>query len=161
MTMAAFDSDPPPTSQIGEREPSVGNASSNSKHPDVGKIRKILSRHDPSGNVTSRIGNLLSEDGLTLDLLSDFDEISLEQTIQSWNISSFHKKPHIIRGLLLNAIKQIHRSKLATLNDSNNNNNATTTTTNVGHSQVVITQEELKNRQQLKEYEIDVLNEMK
>ena len=110
--MAWFHEDDPQTNEGDEGEPNIGNVPSNSNHPDVGKIRKILSRHDPDGNVSARIGSLLNEDGLSLDLLSDFDEISLEQTIQSWQISSFHKKPHIIRGLLLNAIKQIHRSIL-------------------------------------------------
>ena len=74
------------------------------------QIQKMLSRHDPNGGIAARIHKCLLEDDLTLEDLNEFDDTSLQQTIDAWNIKSFHKKPHIIRGLLIKGIKKFNKS---------------------------------------------------
>ena len=57
------------------------------------------------------------DDGITIDILFHFDERSLCETIDSWNINTFDKKMSIVRGLLVSGINKIKQ------NNTNNNNN--------------------------------------
>ena len=93
------------------------------------QIQKILSQHDPNGDIAAKIVRCLAKDTLTLEELSGFDDKSLNQTIDSWNIKSFHRKPYIIHGLLTNGIKKLKDTYNRSNSDisygkfNNNNNN--------------------------------------
>ena len=119
--MAAFSLDNVDTSQpiIGESDPMINNANVND--PDLAEIRQILSHHDPQGKVSKHIVKCLIKDGLTLSVLCNFDDLSLQETIDSWNIQSCHKKPHIIRGLLISSIKNMKHVDIPSGNNRNCN----------------------------------------
>ena len=118
----------------------------NNNHEELSKIQKILSKkHDPKGDVGKHICNCLLEDDLTFELLSNFDDKSLQETIESWNIKSIHKKPHIIRGLLINGIKKIQQENIRA----------------VAPKQIVLTEKEALKREQLTKLEENITNELK
>ena len=88
---------------------------------DFGKIHSILQSRDRDGLVSKQIEQCLQNDDLTLDLLCEFDDTSLNGVIDSWKIDYSvlpNQKPFIIRGLLINGIKKSRNN-----NNNNNNNN--------------------------------------
>ena len=84
------------------------------------QIREMLGGHDVNGRISDQIEQSLINDGVTLTILSQFDDLSLQQMIDSWNLNTFGKKSFLIRGLIVNGIKnlaqQAHHHK-----DNNNN----------------------------------------
>ena len=111
---------------------------------EINTLREFLGRQDTSGNVIKHIRNCLFEDDLTLELLSNFDDTSLQETIESWNIKYIHKKPHIIRGLLINGIKKIRQLNLKSR-----------------YAGVVLTEKEIIKREQLSKLENTIIHERK
>ena len=113
-----------------------------SSQDEMNTLQKILGRHDLNGNVAKHICKCLSEDDVTIELLSNFDEKSLQETIESWNIKYIHQKPHIIHGLLINGIKKMKQL-------------------NVKSIHIALTEKEIIKRQQLSKLENTMIHERK
>ena len=63
-------------------------------------------------------------EGLSIEILRQFDQTSLSQLIDSWEINTFGKKWPVIRGLLMAGIKQ---SKSQSQKAETDNSNINTT----------------------------------
>ena len=90
--------------------------------PQLVQIRQMLRGHDIDGRISDQIQQSLINDGVTLTILSQFDDLSLQQMIDSWNLNTFDKKSFLIRGLIINGIKNL--AKQAHHDKDNNNNHA-------------------------------------
>ena len=127
--------------------------------PQINQISKMLSHHDTDGRLSIQINQCLIDDGITLQLLSNFDDDSLQATIKSWNLDQYHKKPFIIRGLLVNGIKQMNsRIKLQTQTQNKtetitpgsvNSSIKTNTSSNNNHGKMIISEMEMQMMHQL------------
>ena len=88
-------------------------------------IRCVLGSHDDdNGTIASQVQQHLKENVLSLKILSEFDDLSLQQIIESWNLDTNNKSPYVIRGLLIRGIKKFdgHVDEEKTIsNDSTSN----------------------------------------
>lgn len=93
---------------------------------DLRQISSILGKHDTNGAIAQQVDQCLQNDGVTLSLLSDFDDYTLKEMIDSWNLNTFNKKSFLIRGILINGIKRMRNShNLNSPSDSTDTNNQT------------------------------------
>ena len=74
-------------------------------------LKRILKGQDDDGKIASQIEKHLETDGISLQMLSEFDDFSLKETIDSWKLNTFDKKPFIIRGILVRGIKKLKNTK--------------------------------------------------
>ena len=70
------------------------------------QIHTMLLNHDDDKRISRQVNQFLIDDGLTLELVSHFDEKSLQEMIDSWNINTYDKKAFLIRGLLTSGMKK-------------------------------------------------------
>ena len=95
----------------------------NTNSEEFRKVKKILSRHDEDNRITMQVISNLEQDGITLDLLCEFDDQSLVGVIDSWVLNTFDKKYFLIRGLLINGIKKLNvRNTIPNINNDNVDN---------------------------------------
>ena len=107
------------------------------------QIQSLLLNHDPDCRISRQINQRLIDDTLTLEILSQFDDKSLQEMIDSWNIDTFGKALYLIRGLMISGVKKL-RNNINT-NDSDKNNKLIETT--------VISEREMKMMKQLTNFE--------
>ena len=125
----------------------------NSKNQEVelALLEQILKGQDDDGKISSQIATHLEADGISLQMLNEFDDFSLKETIDSWKLNTFNKKPFIIRGILLRGIKKLYNT---------NNNSTTTGQPSISRSksrlQHVITEKELEMLEKLEKLEKSV-----
>ena len=95
---------------------------------DLDEIKKVLGDHDSNGQISFQVYQHLQSDQISLSLLSEFDDKTLNEMIDSWNINTFNKKTFLIRGILINGIKKLRNknpnpnSNAASCNNFHNNN---------------------------------------
>ena len=107
------------------------------------KIHQMIQSHDNDHKISQQLNQCMIDDGLTVDILSHFDEKSLCQTINSWNINTFEKKISI-RELLICGITKIKQNK----------NKITKTQT------FMASQTEIKLFKKLTRYEQEIINKI-
>ena len=66
----------------------------------------IFGEHDKNGLIWCQICEFLQKDGVSLNDLCYFDDLSISEIIDSWNINTFGVKKCIIRGLFVKFIKK-------------------------------------------------------
>lgn len=129
--MAAFDA-------CGEGEYETVQVESRFKQnhmTDLHHIRQILGNHDNNDKISSQIVSCLQNDEISLQTLIEFDDVSLRQMIDSWNIDTYPKKPFLIRGLLIKGIKNLCNSK-----------------TDQNHTETIVTENEIKMMKSMADY---------
>ena len=85
-------------------------------------IRSMLGNHDKDGRISRQINQQLIDCGFRLDLVTQFDDKSVQEMFDSWDINTFGAPMFVIRGLFTAGIKKY---KSINKNNSNNNNNNT------------------------------------
>ena len=78
----------------------------NYTNPQLQQIEKMLGARDENGKIAQQVNQCMIDDGITLELLSQFDEKSSAETIDTWKLDTFDQKLSIIRGLLISGIKK-------------------------------------------------------
>ena len=167
---------------------SQGNSNNNinvdpGARSEIDKIQNILWEHDTNGRISECVYNHLVEDRLTLEKLSNFNDKYLEQTVESWkNIDQLHPKPFLVRGVLIDGIKQMrspHNSNYNSNYNSDDNDNNDRDMRGQGQAQgqaqgqeqesqqrspqrsvLVVTQEEARKHDKLIKYENTIVNEI-
>ena len=132
----------------------------------LNKIAHMLQNHDENGKIACQVNQCLIDDGITLELLTNFDEKSMEKTVYSWKLDTFKEKPFIICGLLVNGIKHLklksnnNNTSQRTSKDDNQKNDAITqgnTNANLSNAQIninaIVSQEELDMMSKLTQFE--------
>ena len=117
-------------SQVDDRDESSFDTELKSTEgsSQLSKIKQILVNHDQNGKIACQVNQCLIDDAITLELLSNFDDKSLEKTVYSWKLDTFKEKPFIICGLLINGFKQL---KLPSSVNMNNPSNSSTGDVNI------------------------------
>ena len=75
-------------------------------NPQIKQIQTMLGSHDLDCKISQQINQCIIDTGIPLEVLSQFDEKSLAETIDSWKINTFGKQMFLIRGLLISGIKK-------------------------------------------------------
>ena len=129
----------------------------------LNKIKQMLQNHDQNGKIARQVNQCLIDDGITLELLSNFDDKLMEKTVYSWKLDTFKEKPFIIRGLLVNGFKQLKRpSKNNNYNYNgskiqNNNKHLSSGDININ---AILSEKELDMISKLTEFENRVLSKI-
>lgn len=168
----AFD---PLSGSTAEGEPGSTCTSSNvQENPQLTLIRNILGHHDADGIIAFQVIECIERDGVTLQLLSEFDDTSLNGLIDSWNLNTFSKNKFLIRGVIINGIKQLRNAGIDTSSSSQNTSNTSSTNNNnpssaasgssssvaVSSTTNVISEAEMKAYEKLTNYEIRITNKI-
>ena len=87
----------------------VASATNEGAPADLERIQTILGDKDPKGEIAAQIYSCLENDEISLQLLSEFDDMSLNGIIDSWdlNFTKTKTKSFVIRGLLIKGIKAL------------------------------------------------------
>ena len=109
--------------------------------PQMMQIQAMIKVCDPEFKISQQINQCMIDDGLTLEILSFFDEKSLSETIDSWKINTFGKRMSIIRGLLVSGIRH---TKI--MNNCN--------------QQSIVSQAEIRMMEQLVNYENAIIHKI-
>ena len=78
----------------------------------LSQISNMLSKHDKDGKIAVQIEQCLIKDSLSIDMLTNFDDKSLKQLIDSWKLDTFDEKSFVISGLLISGIKRHKNSNI-------------------------------------------------
>ena len=79
---------------------------------DFSQIKEILANHDTTDDrIAKQIVRCLRNDGITWETLIDFDDKTLYQIINLWDLSRVTQRPAIIHGLIIRGIKQLQNMK--------------------------------------------------
>ena len=152
--MAHFD-DEQDTKTENDQHDGVGHDDS-----DFGKLYRILESRDPDGLISKQVHECLQQDDITLDLLCEFDDISLNGVIDSWKIDYSvlpNQKQFILRGLLINGIKKLRNTD----NNQSPKENKQNLKKNSKFYGGMISEMEIKTLQIVEDYEKSIENELK
>ena len=96
----------------------IGESGSETK--DLLQLERILGKHDKTGAISKQVDKHMHTDGVSLNDLCYFDDVSLQEMIDSWNINTFDVKRCLIRGLLIKGIKNLSQTvPVANINGNN------------------------------------------
>ena len=123
---------------------------------DLSRLKYVFRKHESNGSISNQINECLKKDGINLTMLSEFDDYSLKEIIDSWHLNTFNQKPFLIRALLINAIK-----KLRSLTNYNVNVNGSAKALKSATRNVVLSETEVKLWKSLQEFEKSIINEIK
>ena len=117
-------------------------------------ISQILSTHDPRHLIALQIDRQLNQSNLSLELLVKFDDISLQQTVNSWNLDTLNHKSSIIRDLFINGVRNLKSQTRKQRSSNNNNKNKKRDSVNI------VTENEMKMMEDLLKYEYFIIDKI-
>lgn len=132
------------------------------ENEDLALLQAILNDHDEYNCIASQVFSNLQRDKLSLLTLAEFDDFSLKETIDSWNLDTFHVKPFIIRGILISGIKKLKDTNESSNNGETdnitcqNNDKGNSNDDNSKHDVITVTSQELNAVQALEQLKAEM-----
>ena len=105
------------------------------------------------GSISDEIYENLKRDQISLSILSELDDNSLAQLIDSLNISTYNQNQFLIRSLLIEGIKKLRNSN----SDCKNTNSISSFNSNAQYqTRPLMTEMKINNMQLLESFENNV-----